>query len=326
MSHVPMVTHAEAHAQAKDASYDAVVIPEPFPAVEVVVDEDRVRAHAFAQGDYGSWYFGDSPFGGPIAQPLLLANDMLFLFYEAYNGNTAEGLQTHERLRWHAPVRVGERVRVEGGYVEKYENRGHGYVVMESEVRGQDGRPRLSHRGTEIMRTRAGDVSGRSRGIPQGRRVAAAPDRSLPVLTRAERRAPLGSPVAGLSRRFTQDQMNTFSWLARGYRNVHTDIGRARDSVVDRTVVQALQQTGLIAETMVAYFGASWFTSGELDMRYTHLAFCGQELTVQAALVGEEDDIQELEVWIDSDSGTRTALGWARARVEDDPRRPHALI
>ncbi len=324
--HAPTITHAEAHAHAKDASYDAVVIPEPFPPVEVIVDEDRVKAHAFAQGDYGSWYFGDSPFGERIAQPLLLANDMLFLFYESYNGNTAEGLQTHERLRWHSPVRVGERVRVEGGYVDKYERRGHGYVVMDAEVRGEDGRTLLSHRGTEIMRTRAGEVSGRSRGVPQGRRVAADPDRSLPMLTRAKRGAPIGSPVAGLSRHFTQDQMNTFSWLAHGYRNVHTDIRRARDSGVDRTIVQALQQTGLIAEAMVAYFGASWFTSGELDLRYTHPAYCAEELTVRAALVGEADGVQELEVWIDAADESRTALGWARARVDEDLRRPRSLL
>lgn len=322
----PMLTHAEAHADGKDASFDAVVIPERFPPVDVHVDEDRIRAHAFAQGDYGSWYFGDSPFGGPIGQPLLLANDMLFLFYETYNGNTAEGLQTHELLRWHSPVRVGEHVRVEGAYVEKYERRGQGYVVMEAEVRTADGGPVLSHRGTEIMRTRAGEVSGRSRGLPQGRRVEANPDRSLPVLSRAATGAPLGSPVAGLSRHFTQDQMNTFSWLAHGYRNVHTDIGRARDSGVDRTIVQALQQTGLLAEAMVAYFGRSWFTSGELDMRYTHTAFCGDELTVQGALVGEEDGAQELEVWVDSDAGVRTALGWARARIDEDPSRPHSLL
>lgn len=320
------LTHAESHADGKDAAFDAIVIPEPFPAVEVTLDADRVRNYAFAQGDYGSWYFSESPFGGPIGHPLQLANDLLFLFYETYNGNTAEGLQTHERLRWSSPLHLGESVRVEGGYVERFENRGHGYVVMEADARAADGRRILEHRGTEIMRTRAGEVAGKSRGTPAGRRVAASPDRSLSLLTVATPGAPLGSPVAGLTRHFTQDQMNAFSWLARGYRNVHTDIGRARDSGVDRTIVQALQQTGLIAEAMVAYFGASWFTSGELDLRYTHPAFCDEALTVQAALVGESGDVQELEVWIDSESGARTALGWARARVTDDVRRPRQLI
>ena len=326
ITHAPTITHAEAHADGKDASYDAIVIPEPFPSTEVTLDADRVRSFAFAQGDYGSWYFEESPFGGPIGHPLALANDLLFLFYETYNGNTAEGLQTHEQLRWRSPLHVGESVRIEGGYVERYENRGHGYVVMEAAATAADGRRIVEHRGTEIMRTRAGEVSGRSKASPAGRRVQAAPDDALPILTRAQAGAPVGSPVAGVSRHFTQDQMNVFSWLARGYRNVHTDIGRARDSGVDRTIVQALQQTGLIAEAMVAYFGASWFTSGELDLRYTHPAFCDEQLTVRAAVVGETAGVQELEVWIDSEGGARTALGWARAAVIDDERRPHPMI
>ncbi|KRC51981.1 dehydratase [Leifsonia sp. Root227] len=326
LTSLPTVTHAEAHANGKDAAYDAIVIPEPFPGVDVTLDADRVRSYAFAQGDYGSWYFYDSPFGGPIGHPLQLANDLLFLFYETYNGNTAEGLQTHERLRWRSPLRLGETVRIEGGYVERYENRGHGYVVMEADARAADGRQILEHRGTEIMRTRAGEVSGRSRATPAKRRVAAEPDLSLPTLSSAKTGATVGSPVAGLSRHFTQDQMNVFSWLSRGYRNVHTDISRARDSGVDRTIVQALQQTGLIAEAMVAYFGPTWFTSGELDLRYTHPAFCDEQLSVNAVLVGESDGIQELEVWIDSDGGARTALGWAKARVTEDVRRPEPLI
>ncbi|WP_167133098.1 MaoC/PaaZ C-terminal domain-containing protein [Paramicrobacterium chengjingii] len=322
----PAITHAEAHANGKDASFDAIVIPEPFPSTEVTLDHDRARSYAFAQGDYNSWYFDESPFGGPIGHPLQLANDLLFLFYETYNGNTAEGLQTHEQLRWQSPLHLGETVLVEGGYVERYVNRGHGYVVMEAEARGSDGRSIIAHRGTEIMRTRAGKVSGKSRATPSGRRVVGAPDLSLPSLTRAALGAAAGTPIVGLTRHFTQDQMNVFSWLSHGYRNVHTDIGRARDSGVDRTIVQALQQTGLITEAMVAYFGASWFTTGELDLRYTHPAFCEEDLTVQGAVVGDDGAAQELEVWIDSQSGHRTALGWARAQVTDDERRPRSLI
>src|SRR5690606_22737729 len=115
--------------QKKEARYELVEIPERFGPVEVVVDEAKVRAYAFSQGDYGSWYFGESPFGGPVGHPLVLANDLLFLFYEEYDGNTAQGLHTHEDLTFVNPVHVGERVTVSGGYVEKYERRGQGYVT-----------------------------------------------------------------------------------------------------------------------------------------------------------------------------------------------------
>lgn len=321
------ITHAEAGAgRRKDASYEAVPIPEPFPAVSVLADEEKLRGYAYSMGDFGSWYFEDSPFGGPIGHPLLFSNDFLFLFYEVYDGNTARGLQSHELLTFHSPVRSGERVAVSGGYTDKYEARGHGYVVMDADVRGEDGRLIVHHHGTEIMRTRAGEVGGKGRGEVSGRRVTGEIDPVLPVAERAREGLPVGTGVPGVRRSFSQDQLNVFSWLARGYRNVHTDIDRARESGVGRTIVQALQQTGLIAESMVDFFGESWFTSGELELKYTHPAFCGDTLRTGAAVVGMAGDRLELEVWVDTEGGPRNALGWARARISDDDRRPRQLL
>jgi len=321
------VTHAEAgKGIRKDASFDLVEIPEPFGPVTFTIDQDKLRTFAFAVDDYSSWYFKDSPFGGPIGHPILMANDLLFLFYENYDGNTAEGLQSHERLTFHSPARVGETITVSGAYTEKFENRGHGYVVLDAEARGEDGRVIIKHHGTEIMRTRAGEVGGASKPSEVTRRVSAHIDESLPVATMAKAGLPAGTGVPGITRRFHQDQLNSFSWLARGYRNVHTDIDSARKSKVGRTFVQALQQTELIAEAMVQFFGASWFTSGELDLRYTHPAFTGDELTVSAAVVSDDGETQELEVWIDTDTGIRTALGWARARIDPSTERPHQLL
>ena len=321
------VTHAEAgRGQRKDASFDLVAIPEPFGPVTLTIDQDKLRTFAFAVDDYSSWYFGASPFGGPIGHPILLANDLLFLFYENYDGNTAEGLQSHERLTFHSPARVGETITVSGAYTEKYENRGHGYVVMDAEARGEDGRLIIHHHGTEIMRTRAGEVGGSSKPSEVTRRVSARIDHTLPFAPVAKAGLPGGTGVPGVTRRFHQDQLNSFSWLARGYRNVHTDIDNARKSGVGRTFVQALQQTELIAQAMVQFFGAAWFTSGELDLRYTHPAFTGDELTVRAAVVSDDGETQELEVWIDTETGIRTALGWARAQIDSDPARPHQLL
>jgi acyl dehydratase len=227
------VTHAEAgRGLRKDASFDLVEIPEPFGPVTVTIDQDKLRTFAFAVDDYSSWYFGDSPFGGPIGHPILLANDLLFLFYENYDGNTAEGLQSHERLTFHSPARVGETITVSGAYTEKYEKRGHGYVVLDAEARGEDGRLIIHHHGTEIMRTRAGEVGGASTPSEAPRRVEGIIDETLPVATRARAGLAPRTRVPGVTRRFHQDQLNSFSWLARGYRNVHTDIDSARKSGV----------------------------------------------------------------------------------------------
>ncbi|WPB88305.1 MaoC/PaaZ C-terminal domain-containing protein [Streptomyces malaysiensis] len=310
--------------QLKEARYELVKIPEPMGPVTVTVDRRKVLDYAYSEDDHGSWYFGDSPFGGPVGHPLVLANDLLFLFYENYDGNTAQGLHTHEHLTFHAPVKVGETVTVEGGYTQKYERRGQGYVVLEAEARGDDGRLLVRHVGKEIMRTVAGEVTGQHRtaGEARTRTVIGTVDPSVPPLGRARLDAPERAALPERTTAFTQDQMSVFSWAGRGYANVHTHPEKAAASGLDRTIVQAQQQTGLIVANLVDIFGKTFFTSGELDLRFVSPAFVGDELTTGGAVVAVTGDRLDLEVWVDKADGTRTALGWASARVDDDPERP----
>ncbi|MFC4009312.1 hypothetical protein ACFOY2_18920 [Nonomuraea purpurea] len=310
----------------KEARYELVEIPEPLGPVRVVLDEAKIRSYAFSQDDYGSWYFGPSPFGGPVAHPLALANDLLFLFYDKYDGNTAQGLHTHERLDFHNPAFAGEQVTVTGAYVEKYERRGNGYVVLEAEARGEDGRLLVSHRGVEIMRVVAGNVVGRGSATPGGRRVGGQARADLPVAARAAHGLERLAPLPPLAKRFTQDQMNVFSWAGQHYSNVHTSIRRAADSGLDRTIIQAQQQTGLITRAMTEFFGASWFTTGRLDLRFVAPAYCGDTLTVRGAVLEESDGRLELEVWVDKDGGGRTALGWASAAIDGGAERPEQVL
>lgn len=313
--------------QLKEARFELVEIPEPMGPVAVTVDRRKVLDYAYSQDDFGSWYFGDSPFGGPVGHPLVLANDLLFLFYENYDGNTAQGLHTHEHLTFHAPVLVGEQVTVTGAYTEKYVRRDQGYVVLEAEARAADGSLLVRHVGREIMRTVAGDVVGRSRAAhdERPRSVVGTVDDSVPALTVARLDAPARAGLPTRTTAFTQDQMSVFSWAGRGYANVHTDRRKAAASGLDRTIVQAQQQTGFIVSNLVDVFGASFFTSGELDLRFVSPAFVGDELTTSGAVVGVADGRLELEVWVDKADGTRTALGWASALVGDDLTRPVPL-
>jgi acyl dehydratase len=312
----------------KEVRYELVDVPEPFGPVEVCVDEAKVLTYAFAQGDFGSWYFHNSPFGGPVAHPLVLANDLLFLFYDGYDGNTAQGLHTHETLRFRSPAKIGEKVTVTGAYTDKYERRGQGYVVLEAEARGEDGRVLVEHVGTEIMRTVAGDVAGRG-ATTAGERlrsVLGQADNSLPVASVAADGLAPGTPIPSLSRSYTQDQMSAFSWAGKGYANVHTSAEKAAASGLPRTIVQAQQQTGLIVENMVALFGASWFTDGHLDLRFISPVFLEDEISTTGAVIGERDGRLELEVWIDKNDGTRTAVGWASAPISQLPDRPAPLL
>jgi acyl dehydratase len=316
----------------KEARFELVEVPEDLGTVHVPVDRDKVLAHAFAQGDFQDWYFLDSPFGGPVAHPLVLANDLLFLFYQRYDGNTAQGLHTHEKLVFHAPIPVGETVTVTGSYIDKYERRGKGYVVLEAEARGADGRLLVTHSGREIMRTVAGSVVGRNttRGRGQERSVTGHIDVSLPRADRATPGLRSGQALPTLTRHFTQDQMNAFSWAGKGYTNVHTSLERAHGAGLDRTIVQAQQQTGILIELLTSFFGAGIYHGAELDLRFVNPAFAGDLLTAGGAVLGEQDTADGrsllLEVWIDNQDGRRTTLGWASARLDAVTPGPTPLL
>lgn len=312
----------------KEARFELVEVPEPMGPVAVTVDRRFVLDYAFAQDDFGDWYFEGSPFGGPVGHPLVLANELLFLFYDKYDGNTAQGLHTHEQLRFRSPVRVGEAVTVDGGYTEKYEKRGQGYVTLEATARGEDGRVLVEHVGREIMRTVAGDVvgKGRSAGEARSRSVEGHVDAEVAPARVATHGLPARAALPSRTTSFSQDQMSVFSWAGRGYANVHTSLEKAAQSGLDRTIVQAQQQTGLIVQNMVDLFGATWFTTGELDLRFVSPAFVGDTLTTTGAVVGEQDGRLEVEVWITKADGTKTAVGWASAEITDDDRRPRPLI
>jgi hypothetical protein len=73
--------------------------------------------------------------------------------------------------------------------------------------------------------------------------------------------------------------MCIFSWGARGYRNVHTDLESAAASGLDRTLMQAQQQTAFVTEAMTNFFGPPWLTTGDLDMRFVSPAFADDRLT-----------------------------------------------
>ncbi|HWE89536.1 MAG TPA: hypothetical protein VG317_08760, partial [Pseudonocardiaceae bacterium] len=118
----------------KEAVFENVEIPEKFGPFEVVFDERMAKNYAFAQDDPAAAALTDAT-GARAAHPAALSNELLFLFYANYDGNTAQGLHTHEELSFHAPVRIGEKITIGGGYVRTYVKRGKGYVVMDAEAR-----------------------------------------------------------------------------------------------------------------------------------------------------------------------------------------------
>lgn len=306
----------------KEALFDSAEIGETFGPLELVVDDHKIKAFAFTQDDYNPWYFESSPFGGRIGHPAILANDLLQLYhlnYAEYGPSQSVGLHTGEELWFHAPVFVDEKVVLEGRYVDKYERRGKGYVVMEAEARGADGRLLVRHRGTEIMRVEAGQVVGARSETSVDKQVTGAYLADVEPATRARPGLAVATPVAPLTKQARADQMEVYSMISPFSKNIHTDLEAAQAAGLRLPIMQGQQQMSFVCELMAGYFGETWFTSGWVKVKFISPVYAFENLTVRATVTGEspgpEGTRQELEVWVEDGKGAKTAVGWASAKI-----------
>ena len=301
----------------KQARYELVEVGEEFGPIDEVVDDFMIKRFAFQMDDYHPWCFGESPFGKRIGHAAILGNELLQLFTTVYDPNTVVGLHTQEELWFHNPVFCGERVRLLGKYVEKYERRGKCYVVMEAEARGEDGRLLLHHRGIEIMRIQPGPVVGRSTAEVVENRVTGEYRRDLEPVTTARPGLAPNTPVAPLTKEIHQDQIAVFSRVGRHLKNIHTDLEVARQGGLRTTLAQGMMEFIYGTELLTRFFGASWFTSGWQKIKFLRPVFEGDAVTTRAVVTGETREGDgtrlELEVWVENAQGEMTAAGWASA-------------
>ena len=313
---------AESPRKMKEGTYENVEVGEKFGPIEVVITDHKIKAHAFSLDDYNPWAFSEtSPFGGRIGQAAILNNDLLTTFLSVYDPNSIVGLHTEEQLWFHSPVRFGEKATLIGQYVDKYEKRGKGYVVLEAEARGEDGRLLVKHRGVEIMRIAPGPVvgGGTAKGSEE-RRVTGEYRRDLQPVAKAQLGLRARTPIAPLVKHVTQEQMSVFSGIGRHNQNIHTSIAIARAGGLERCLAQGMMETCYLTELLASFFGASWYTSGWERMKFINPVYAGDTVTARGAVLEETTEAGgtrlNLEVWVENQDGKMTAAGWASALVQ----------
>jgi len=302
------------------ARYENIELNEDFGPITELVDDYAVKKCAFVTDDYNPWYFEQSPFSRRIAHAGILANDLLQLFTQVYDPNTVVGLHTHEELWFVNPIVVPERVRLYGKYVEKYERRGKGYVVMEADARGEDGRVLVRHRGIEILHIEPSSVVGKGTAEQPEKRVTGEYRKDVEPAPRAVRGLLPGTPLVPLHKQPRQDQIAVFSMVAKNFRNIHTDIEVARRAGLPTTLAQGQMETVYLTELLTTFFGASWFTTGWQKVKFIRPVYCGDRLKVCGVVSQERqqdgDTILDLDIWAENEKGEMTAAGWASGRVD----------
>ena len=120
----------------KTLTYEKVTVGEEFRSDDFTIKPEDVETYAFAVDDHHPWYVEDSPFGGTIAHPTLMANQALFMRHSRYI--VPAGLHAKMQFEFLEPLRAGMRVRTYGKIIDKYERRERHYMVTSFETRDEE--------------------------------------------------------------------------------------------------------------------------------------------------------------------------------------------
>ena len=133
----------------KPLTFEALQVGETFVSNEHLVTPDDVETYAFAVDDHHSWFFGASPFGGPVVHPTLLGNQALGMRHNKYIVHA--GLHAKMEFHFLQPVRPGMRVRSRGKLIDKYERRGKHFMVTEYVTEDEHGTPLVRGQFTQML-------------------------------------------------------------------------------------------------------------------------------------------------------------------------------
>lgn len=111
--------------------------------LEFDLTPELVAEYTRGVDDATEWYRAESPFGGPVAPPFMLSH----LFAKITSSRfveTSGRVHTSSQTQVLAPVRVGQRIRMEGEVVSKFVKRGRRYFKISCRAYDESG--------TEVIR------------------------------------------------------------------------------------------------------------------------------------------------------------------------------
>jgi acyl dehydratase len=117
---------------------------------EYLLTPELAQEYATGIEDSNPWHLEHSPFGGPVANPILIVAQHVRLFKTKHA--TAGNVHTRHETQFLNPARIGKKIKVSGKLVDKYIKRGREYLVMECRSVDEDGVEICRDRRTIITR------------------------------------------------------------------------------------------------------------------------------------------------------------------------------
>ena len=151
---------------------------------------------------------------------------------------------------------------------------------------------------------------------------------SEPALTAAALLAQLGYREDGIvaGRTFAMSAARVLAFSGGSFddpgwphRNLHTDMGKAKEAGLDNVIASGTQSEGLLLTLLVATFGAAWHRRGHLEVRFVRPVRVDD--TVRPMLQWTSADIRgdavqfSVKCWCEDGAGERVVDGIARCML-----------
>ena len=115
---------------------------------------------------------------------------------------------------------------------------------------------------------------------------------------------PEGEAIEPFERTITLEMCGQYFHGSKSY---HTDLEASQELGFHNVVVGGAMTMSYIGHLMDTHFGAPWWTSGVLDVKFTNPTWPDDHITVKGVATGPSDEAPEREhafAWIEKDDGT----------------------
>jgi len=303
----------------KDPTFENVEVGETFGPTTLVLDDFFLKSYAYATDDYSGVEIVDGEIRSVGAVPgAAIVSELMLIFLTVYDPDGVVGLHQKEEAEYFGAIAPGTTLTFTGRYIDKYERRGKGYCVLESEARDPSGKLVVRQRSTEIMRIPTGISVGTGSAEPE-RRIT--PRTLVADRTRSiGRDAAVGTALAPLTKNVRQAQMSVFSGAEIHKQGIHTIRSIAQKAGLKDCIAQGMMESCWASEYLTRVLGPAFLESGHHLTTYLSPIYAKDTITIEGAVTRVDDAADgrriEVEYWLTNQHGTTTAVGFGSARIE----------
>ena len=253
----------------------ATATNEPFVGKELGSIDFSVTNSALNEYYNGLTLPRPSQGGNTIQVPSMLASvpDNAY-FYGSYFSNHFGHLWMRQEWELFEPLSLGQKYEATACITDIYQRRDRTVVQYDMELRGDSKALvlRTRHHQSYLLDQSSGELQLRDPKTKQGARRFKVPD---------------GDPFGPLERTITLDMCGTFF---HGNSNYHTDREASRELGFRDVVVGGRMTMVYAAHLLEERFGAAWWTSGRLDVKFTNPVWPNDTVIARGVVIGPVKD------------------------------------